>query len=488
MTLSITNSLTGKKEPFKPLGDPVTMYVCGMTPKDRPHLGHAFMFVHMDVIRRYLEYRGYAVRHIQNFTDIDDKIIDRARAAGRDPLDWAREYTEAYFEVMDRLHVRRAQEYPLVTCNIAGIIQDVQELIDGGHAYPTSTGVYFDAATFEDYGALSGRTEEDGAAGARIEVDEEKRDPRDWALWKLDDESSVAWDSPWGRGRPGWHIECSTMIRRTLGERIDIHGGGADLLFPHHENELAQAEAATGQQPFVSYWTHTGLVLTDGEKMAHSLGNFTTTADVLTDVPPDVLRLYLLGVHYRSPLQFSPAAIEQTRAGYQRLLAVARARGGGDAASETLDARLQSDPSAPKVSRETFGAEGSGPTPLHAEAAAARRRFEAAMDDDFNAPRAIGALFDLGRAINRLAPTSASDDVERAQDVLTGLLGVLGIELHEPETASDDATPFIDLLVRVRRQLREARQWELADTIRDDLGALDVVIEDTPDGTVWRRG
>ena len=461
MTLAITNTLTGKKEPFKPLGDPVKMYVCGMTPKDRPHLGHAFMFVHMDVIRRYLEYRGYAVRHIQNFTDIDDKIIDRARAAGRDPLDWSREYTEAYFEVMDRLRVLRAHEYPLVTANIPGIIQDVQELIDGGHAYPTSTGVYFDAATFEDYGALSGRTVEDGAAGVRIAVDEEKRDPRDWALWKLDDESSVAWDSPWGRGRPGWHIECSTMIRRTLGEQIDIHGGGADLMFPHHENELAQSEAATGCQPFVSYWTHTGLVLTDGEKMAHSLGNFTTTADVLSEVPPDVLRLYLLGVHYRSTLQFSSAAIEQTRTGYERLLAVTRARGGNP--------------------------DGDG-TDLESEASAARQAFEAAMDDDFNAPRAIGALFEFGRAINRLAPTSSSDDVERAQGVLTGLLGVLGIELHEPDAASDDATPFIDLLVQLRQQLREARQWELADKIRDDLGALDVVLEDAPDGTVWRRG
>ena len=464
MTLAITNTLTGKKEPFKPLGDPVTMYVCGMTPKDRPHLGHAFMFVHMDVIRRYLEYRGYAVRHIQNFTDIDDKIIDRARAADRDPLDWSREYTEAYFEVMDRLNVRRAHEYPLVTANISGILQDVQELIDGGHAYPTSTGVYFDAATFEDYGALSGRTVEDGAAGVRIAVDEEKRDPRDWALWKLDDESSVTWDSPWGRGRPGWHIECSTMIRRTLGEQIDIHGGGADLMFPHHENELAQSEAATGCQPFVSYWVHTGLVLTDGEKMAHSLGNFTTTADVLTDVPPDVLRLYLLGVHYRSPLQFSMDAIEQTRTGYQRLLAVTRAQGRAD------------------VSRETSGAV------LDREAATARRAFEAAMDDDFNAPRAIGALFDFGRAINRLAPGCSAADVEKAQGTLTSLLGVLGIELHEPDAASDDATPFIDLLVQLRQQLREARQWELADRIRDDLGALDVVIEDKPDGTVWRRG
>jgi cysteinyl-tRNA synthetase len=461
LTLAITNSLTGKKEPFKPLGDPVTMYVCGMTPKDRPHLGHAFMFVHMDVIRRYLEYRGYAVRHIQNFTDIDDKIIDRARAAGRDPLDWSREYTEAYFEVMDRLKVSRAHEYPLVTGNIEGIIEDVQELIDGGHAYPTSTGVYFDAATFENYGALSGRTEEDGSAGARIEVDEEKRDPRDWALWKLDSQSSVAWDSPWGRGRPGWHIECSTMIRRTLGERIDIHGGGADLIFPHHENELAQAEAATDQQPFVSYWTHTGLVLTDGEKMAHSLGNFTTTADVLTNVPPDVLRLYLLSVHYRSTLQFSSAAIEQTRAGYERLLAVARARGGNS--------------------------DGDGRV-LETEASTARQVFEAAMDDDFNAPRAIGVLFEFGRAINRLARTCSAADVEEAQGTLTGLLGILGIELREPEAASDDATPYIDLLVQLRQQLREARQWELADNIRDDLGALDVVIEDTPDGTVWRRG
>ena len=435
------------------------MYVCGMTPKDLPHLGHAFMFIHMDVIRRYLEYSGYSVHHVQNFTDIDDKIIDRAIKADRDPMDWSQEHTEAYFKVMDRLKVLRAHEFPRVTESIPAIIQDVQQLIRSGHAYVTSTGVYFDAGSFPTYGELSGRTSDDGLAGARVAVDEEKKDVRDWALWKVDSTGPIGWESPWGRGRPGWHIECSTMIQETLGSHIDIHGGGIDLVFPHHENEIAQAEAATQETPFVSYWTHTGLILTDGEKMAHSSGNFTTVTDVLSKVAPDVLRLYLLSVHYRSPLHFSALALQQTKTGYERLLGVLRTRG--------------QDESPDNNALSKSGLE-------------IRKTFESSMNDDFNTPRAIGAIYEFGRTINRLAPTSSVTNVTEAKNIFIELLEVLGITLYEPETNSSNIEPYINMLVAVRQQLREANKWDLADQIRDDLADLGVIIEDTADGPDWR--
>ena len=461
MTLHISDTRTGERRPFAPLDEPVRLYVCGMTPKAPPHVGHGFMFVHMDVVRRYLEYRGYEVRHLQNFTDIDDKIIDRARAAGQDPLAYAEEQTRAYFEVLDRLRVRHAHEYPTVTGSMSEIVAAVEHLIDRGYAYPTSQGVYFSVPAFPEYGSLSGRTEDVGVeAGARVEVDPEKRDPRDFALWKLAPEDEIGWDSPWGRGRPGWHIECSTMIQTAFGEQIDIHGGGADLIFPHHENEIAQAEAGSGRSPFVEHWLHTGLLQTDGEKMAHSADNYTTLADVLEVVAPDVLRLYFLSVHYRTAMAFSMEALQPSAAAYERLRGILRARGGdptGDA--ETLAA-----------------ARGE-----------AQREFEAAMDDDFNAPRAIGALFELGRSINRAAPSATPGAVAEAQACLRDLLAVLGVEVVEGAADAADAAPYIELLVEIRSAVREVRQWELADRIRDRLADLDVVLEDTPDGTVWRR-
>ncbi len=479
MTLHISDTRTGEKRPFRTHDGPVRIYVCGMTPKAPPHVGHGFMFVHMDVVRRYLEYRGYEVRHLQNFTDIDDKIIDRARAAGQDPLAYAEAQTRAYFDVLDRLRVRHAHEYPTVSGSMAEIVAAVAQLIDRGFAYPTSQGVYFSVPAFPEYGSLSGRAEDVGVeAGARVEVDPEKRDPRDFALWKLAPADEIGWDSPWGRGRPGWHIECSTMIQTAFGSQIDIHGGGADLIFPHHENEIAQAEAGSGQTPFVQHWLHTGLLQIDGEKMAHSADNYTTLAEVLEVMEPDVLRLYFLSVHYRTAMGFSMEALRPSAAAYERLHGIMRARGGkpsGD--TETLVAACRR----------------------------ARLEFEAAMDDDFNAPRAIGALFELGRSINRAAPIASPSVVVYAQACLRELLGVLGVELRDGaamyiesalqgglaalDPAADAATaaPYIELLVEIRSAVREARQWELADRIRDRLADLDVVLEDTPEGTVWRR-
>ena len=461
MTLHISDTRTGEKRPFTPRDGPVRIYVCGMTPKAPPHVGHGFMFVHMDVVRRYLEHRGYEVRHLQNFTDIDDKIIDRARAAGQDPLAYAEAQTRAYFEVLDRLRVRHAHEYPTVTGSMAEIVEAVAQLIDRGYAYATSQGVYFSVPAFPDYGSLSGRAEDVGVeAGARVEVDPEKRDPRDFALWKLAPADEIGWDSPWGWGRPGWHIECSTMIQKAFGSQIDIHGGGADLIFPHHENEIAQAEAGSGQAPFVQHWLHTGLLQTDGEKMAHSADNYTTLAEVLEVVEPDVVRLYFLSVHYRTAMGFSMEALQPSAAAYERLRGILRARGGdssGDAAT-LADAQRT-----------------------------ARTEFDAAMDDDFNAPRAIGALFEFGRSINRAAPLATPAAVADAQACVRELLGVLGIEVSEGAADAADAAPYIELLVEIRSAVREARQWELADRIRDRLADLDVVLEDTPEGTLWRR-
>ncbi len=305
MAIRISNTLTGRKEEFVPLGDTVRMYVCGMTPKFHPHVGHARLFVAADMIRRVLEWRGYRVQHVQNFTDIDDKIIARAQQEGTTAEAVAKSYTDSYFDAMDRLGVQRADVYPSVTAFMPKIIEFVQDLVEAGYAYPVDGDVYFDVSRFPEYGKLSGRTGEGELIGVRKEVEPGKRDPRDFALWKSAKPGEPFWQSPWGPGRPGWHIECSTMVRETLGDQIDIHAGGQDLIFPHHENEIAQSEALTHKAPFARYWPHVGLVMTGSEKMSHSLLNFTTVQDVLQRYDPAALRLALLQVHYRSPMTFS---------------------------------------------------------------------------------------------------------------------------------------------------------------------------------------
>ncbi len=308
--MQLYNTETGRKEPFEPGELPVRMYVCGMTPKNEPHVGHARLFVVNDTVRRYLEYRGFPVTYVQNFTDIDDKIIAAGLREGIPAADAAQRYTAAYFRDMERLNVRPADTYTYVTRYIPQIIAFVQALIDSGHAYVLDGDVYFSVPSYPDYGRLSGRNDEAMQAGARIEPDERKRDPRDFALWKSAKPDEPWWESPWGKGRPGWHIECSTMAMDTLGEQVDIHGGGTDLIFPHHENEIAQSESLTGKRPFVRHWVHTGmLTLPSGEKMAHS-GRFVTVSSVLASgVPGPALRMYLLGQHYRSPLTFSEEQI-----------------------------------------------------------------------------------------------------------------------------------------------------------------------------------
>lgn len=455
MTIRISNTLTGRKEEFVPLGDPVRMYVCGMTPKYHPHIGHARLFVATDVIRRTLEYRGYRVHHVQNFTDIDDKIIARAELEGVSPAEAAGRYTDSYFAVMDALGALRAHQYPTVTASMSQIIGSIEALIQAGYAYVVDGDVYFEVARFPDYGKLSGRTEEGGMVGVRKAVEPGKRDPRDFALWKRAKPGEPSWPSPWGDGRPGWHIECSAMVRETLGEQIDVHCGGQDLIFPHHENEIAQSEALTGRAPFARYWPHVALLMTGSEKMAHSLMNFTTVPELLAKYEPAAVRVYLLGTHYRSPMLFSDQGlVEATRS------------------VRTL--------------RAAYGAEQSPPPDAASGAGALLvERFGQLLDDDFNAPGALGVVFETAHEINRV---EAGEEREALRAAFRTMVDTLGIPLQstgQPEPTGS-AVPFIELLIEVRSTLRENRQWALADLVRDRLGQMGVSIEDTPEGTIWR--
>jgi len=456
LVLRITNTLSGRKEEFVPLGDPVRMYVCGMTPKFHPHIGHARMYVAADIIRRTLEYRGFRVRHIQNFTDIDDKIIARADQEGAQADEVARKYTDSYFDSMARIGVQPAHEYPSVTASMGDIIEFVEGLIAKGFAYEVDGDVYFEVARFPEYGKLSGRTEESGMVGVRKELEPGKRDPRDFALWKSAKPGEPSWPSPWGPGRPGWHIECSTMVRETLGDQIDIHAGGEDLIFPHHENEIAQSEAYTGRAPFAKYWAHIGLVSTGSEKMAHSLMNFTTLEDMLAKYEPAAVRLYLLQSHYRAPMVFS----EQGLIDATRTLSTLRA---------------------------AFGDTNEPVSEENARAAQLRERFDELLEDDFNTPGALGVVFDTAHEVNRVHGTGTEGKALRG--TFRQMIDVLGIPLKEvrgTDVGDTSIAPFIDLLVDLRTSLRRERQFALADELRDRLRDLGVALEDTPDGTKWR--
>jgi cysteinyl-tRNA synthetase len=460
--LRVYNTLTGQKETFAPAADVVRFYVCGPTPYDAAHLGHAMAYIVFDVVRRYLEYRGYRVRHVQNFTDIDDKIIQRAQRLNVAPQALAEEYIGAFFADMDALNVRRAHVYPRATGEIPAIVEMIAGLITKGHAYVVDGDVYFRVRTDPDYGKLSRRSLDDLRAGARVEVDERKEDPLDFALWKAAKPGEPSWPSPWGPGRPGWHIECSAMSLRHLGSPIDLHGGGQDLIFPHHENEIAQSECYLGREPFVRYWLHNGLLRMGEQKMSKSLGNLVTISDLLRRVSADGVRLFILSSHYRSPLTYTDEAVAAADRGAERLRQALRP--GGSAGGEQSDA-------------------------LRTAASAAIAQFEQAMDDDFNTPLAVAALFDLAREINRAREAGvAVGQVAEVQGVLRELAGVLGLRL-DARAATDgaDIGPFVDLLLAVRADLRAARQWQLADRIRDELGRLGVLVEDHVQGSTWRR-
>ncbi len=451
--MKLYNTLTQETSDFVPQGDEVLMYVCGVTPYDEAHIGHAMSAIVFDVLRRYLEYKGLQVRHVRNFTDIDDKIIDRARERGEDALSLAHHYAARYDDDMAALNVMPPTVAPYATQEVPAIIEMVQGLIDRGFAYPAGGDVYYRVTKKPDYGKLSHQTVETIIQGQRIEADEGKEHPADFALWKGAKPGEPAWDSPWGPGRPGWHIECSAMSSRYLGPTIDIHGGGTDLIFPHHENEIAQTEAYTGVQPFVRFWLHNGMMRMHGEKMSKSLGNFITVRDAVAQYGGDALRLFVLSGTYSKPLNFTDDGVRGNRAGAERLRTAAR-RPGSPSSDEAVDA-----------------------TPFRAQ-------FESSMDEDLNTSGAIAALFDLAAAINR--GRDGGHQIEGAQGTLLELAGVLGLRLEETEGEMLAARPFIDLLIEVRSELRKAKQFQPADMIRRRLAELGVTLEDSAAGTTWR--
>ena len=487
--MQLYNTESGHKELFEPSGLPVKMYVCGLTPKNEPHLGHARTFIVNDTVRRYLEYRGYPVRFVQNFTDIDDKIIAAGLREGIPASEAARRYTETYFRDMDRLGVRRADTYTYVTEFIPQIIEFVKGLIELGHAYEVDGDVYFSVPSFPAYGKLSGRDEDAMMAGARIEPDERKQDPRDFALWKAAKPGEPWWESPWGKGRPGWHIECSTMAMETLGEQIDIHGGGSDLIFPHHENEIAQSESLTGVVPFVRYWLHTGMMSLsraggEEEKMAHS-GTFVTIRSILDDerTPAPALRAYLLSQRYRANWIYSLEALRATVIRWRRWVS----------ARETITRLIEWA----TAHESTAGArsQDAAPATLRDQIASTRSAFVEAMDDDLNTSGALGTIDELVTAINEYIntlgdkPTAPSvlETLRESLAVLEELTGALGISLEETQVGPDTETRVaIEALVAQRAVARQSRDWAEADRIRRELDErYNVVVKDTPQGATW---
>jgi len=513
--MKVYNTLSGQKEEFLPQGDEVKMYVCGINPYSDCHIGHAMSYIVFDVIRRYLQFRGYTVKYVQNITDIEDNIIATSNRLGIPVRELTEKYTQRYFEDMDALNVNRADIYPKATEEIPNIIEVVQGLVDKGYAYPAGGSVYFRVRNVPDYGKLSHRSLEsmmttEGALGS-----DDKESPMDFVLWKAAKPGEPSWESPWGAGRPGWHIECSAMSLKYLGNTLDIHGGGQDLVFPHHENEIAQSESFAGIKPFVKYWLHNGLVQLGEEKMSKSLGNLITIREALEKYSADAIRIFVLSSHYRSPLTYSEEALEAAERGVERLRQTVRGELG------------EKEPTGEMIC-ETY-----------------RKRFIEAMDDDFNTPQALAALFDLAREINRLGDEGF--DIRGGKELLRELAGVLGLTLEAVEmsytvdfanglTSSwkniripiveargtgdsislavgevDKASEYIneriksipvgpgrpdlseaiastiDAQIYLRDQLRQAKQWKQADMVRSSLGELGIVLEDTPQGTVWKR-
>ena len=463
MAIQIYNTLTRTKETFETLEEgKVRMYVCGPTVYAAAHVGHAMSSLVFDIIRRYLEYRGYEVIHVMNYTDVDDKIIQRSQQEGVPALELAEKYITEYRHHLDDLNILQATVNPRATEEMELIISMVQGLIDRSYAYEAEGDVYFRVDKDEDYGKLSGRKLEDMQAGARIAVEDRKENPMDFTLWKAAKEGEPAWESDWGAGRPGWHIECSAMNLNHLGEKIDIHGGGNDLIFPHHENEIAQTESFTGK-PFARYWIHNGMLQLSGEKMSKSLGNLITIQEFLDEHEGDVLRYIILNSSYRSPLTFTDEVIIQSERALKRMrTALKPAEEGSSGASEDVRSILEQ------------------------QILKTRNGFLKTMDDDFNTAGALGHLFDLVRTINQSRDAGAvNDELKTGQDVLCELTGVLGLRLDEPTTNGESANPFIDLLIELRQNLRDQKQWEMSDLIRDRLEKLGVSIEDGKQGTSW---
>lgn len=464
--MKIYNTLTRRKEELIPLNDnKVTIYACGPTVYDFFHVGNARVFITFDAVRRYLKYRGYDVKFVQNFTDIDDKMIKRANEEGITVKELGDRFIEEYFKDADALNIKRADVHPRATEHIRDIVEFIKVLIEKGYAYVVDGDVYFSARSFPGYGKLSGQKLEELEAGARVEPGEKKRDPLDFALWKAKKPGEPAWPSPWGEGRPGWHIECSVMAIKHLGETIDIHGGGPDLIFPHHENEIAQSEAATGK-PFARFFMHVGYLNINNEKMSKSLGNFFTVREILKEYEPEVLRFLMLSSHYRSPINFSKELMEQSKNALERLYTALYAM-------EHLEKVTPERPATPEEEEYLK------------KLLQNKDKFIESMDDDFNTASAIAALFDIVREFNvSLNENSSREAVKKTKELLLELGGVLGLfSKFQPALLDEE----IERMIKERQEARKAKNYALADKIRDELRARGIIIEDTPTGTRWRR-
>ncbi|WP_101773870.1 cysteine--tRNA ligase [Peptostreptococcus faecalis] len=466
--MKIYNTMTRKKEEFIPLQPgKVKMYVCGPTVYNFIHLGNARPFTVFDTLRRYFEYRGYDVTYIQNFTDVDDKIIKRSSEEGISPEEVSEKYIKEYFTDCDGLGIKRATVHPQVTDNINQIIEFIQSLIDKGYAYESDGDVFFKTRLFKEYGKLSHQNIEELELGARIEVDERKEDALDFVLWKARKEGEPGWSSPWGEGRPGWHIECSVMSKRYLGETIDIHAGGQDLQFPHHENEIAQSECNSGHE-FARYWMHNGYINVDGEKMSKSLGNFFTVRDISKVYDLGLVRFFLLSTHYRNPVNFSDTVLEQSKSGLERLT---NARDNAEFILSNLKEGNMSDEEkkiAPSIDDY-------------------KKQFIEAMDDDLNTADAISAIFELAKFMNsNISDSSSYEFVKKALDMFYELTGVLNIAAKSDDI-DDELTKKVEELIEKRAQAKKDKNFELADQIREELTEMGISIEDTRQGVKWKK-
>ena len=476
--LTVFNTMTREKSVFQPVKEgEVSIYVCGVTPYNHPHIGNARPFVTWDTIRRYLSHVGYKVTYIQNFTDVDDKIINTSNGEG---VAWnviSDRYIDAYYDVMDALHVRRADVYPRVSTHMEEIIAMISTLIDNGYAYAVDGDVYYRVEKFEHYGKLSGRTLDDMEAGARVDVDDRKENPMDFALWKAAKPGEPFWESPWGQGRPGWHIECSAMSQKYLGEEFDFHGGGSDLIFPHHENEIAQSEGCSEHHPAVRYWVHNGFITINQEKMSKSLNNFFLVKDILEQYSADALRFFLLSTHYRSPLDFSDERLDEATKAIERF--------------QTVINNLLYLESCPAGSCETEASE------LLTSARNYLEEFEAAMSDDFNTALATAPIYGLAKEINIYYQSVQSCDgtvchstigeVKEIFKLMLDILGLLEDGWKGQESSTEEYNQLMEVILNIRQCCREQKQWGIADSIRDELANIGIVIEDSPQGARWKK-
>ncbi|WP_044340508.1 cysteine--tRNA ligase [Rossellomorea aquimaris] len=465
MTIRLYNTLTRQKEEFIPLEEgKVKMYVCGPTVYNYIHIGNARPAIVFDTVRRYLEYRGYDVHFVSNFTDVDDKLIRAAKELGVDVPTVAQRFIEAYFEDTGALGCKKADVHPTVTDNIDTIIDFISALVEKGYAYESQGDVYYRTRKFDGYGKLSHQPIDELKAGARIDVGDKKEDALDFVLWKAAKEGEISWESPWGEGRPGWHIECSAMARRYLGETIDIHAGGQDLTFPHHENEIAQSEALTGK-PFAKYWMHNGYINIDNEKMSKSLGNFVLVHDIIKEQDPQVLRFFMLSVHYRHPINYNLELLQNAEAALDRI----------KTAYENLKHRKESSTDLTKNNQEWLD-----------KIAELKAQFITEMDDDFNTANGISVLFELSRQANYylMEKNTSTEVIDTFLHRFEDFFSVLGLSLREAELLDEE----VEELIERRIQARKDRNFQLADEIRETLKGMNIILEDTPQGTRWKRG